>query len=271
LSSFVKLVNPKCTYNFTLYRLGWYGSWVHGWQPVPTAWWSYVAWNAVAGLAQARLEAENRVRSGGDLYSLADGGAAILVLHPMFLQPTARASTRGQDFGAIARAMAPATRVVETILGHKHVGTGSRRVTHYLIKWKDLPFLQSSWVPQSRLGTCQAARNRYAQSGGRDLTKSTPYVSVATSAATAAVSWAQARHGFDVASAHDEAIWRNILAIAPHFTHQNGTGFRAKHATDFVRAQKADSENVSGSDADAGSSRSQSADIRLVSVGRGVN
>jgi hypothetical protein len=22
---FVKLVNPKCTYNFTLYRLGWYG------------------------------------------------------------------------------------------------------------------------------------------------------------------------------------------------------------------------------------------------------
>jgi hypothetical protein len=193
------------------------------------------------------------------------------VLHPMFLQPTARASTRGQDFGAIARAMAPATRVVETILGHKHVGTGSRRVTHYLIKWKDLPFLQSSWVPQSRLGTCQAARNRYAQSGGRDLTKSTPYVSVATSAATAAVSWAQARHGFDVASAHDEAIWRNILAIAPHFTHQNGTGFRAKHATDFVRAQKADSENVSGSDADAGSSRSQSADIRLVSVGRGVN
>jgi hypothetical protein len=29
-----------------------------------------------------------------------------------------------------------------------------------------------------------------------------------------------------------------------------------------VRAQKADSENVSGSDADAGSSRSQSADMR---------
>jgi hypothetical protein len=25
LSVFVKLVNPKCTYNFTLYRLGWYG------------------------------------------------------------------------------------------------------------------------------------------------------------------------------------------------------------------------------------------------------
>jgi hypothetical protein len=25
LSMFVKLVNPKCTYNFTLYRLGWYG------------------------------------------------------------------------------------------------------------------------------------------------------------------------------------------------------------------------------------------------------
>ena len=159
--------------------------------------------------------------------------------------------------------MAPATRVVETILGHKHVGTGSRRVTHYLIKWKDLPFLQSSWVPQSRLGTCQAARNRYAHSGGRDLTKSTPYVSVATSAATAAVSWAQARHGFDVESAHDEAIWRNILALAPHFAQRNGTGFRAKHATDFVRAQKADSENVSGSDADAGSSRSQSVTARI--------
>ena len=85
-------------------------------------------------------------------------------------------------------------------------------------------------------------------------------MSVATSAATAAVSWAQARHGFDVASAHDEAIWRNILALAPHFAHQNGTGFRAKHATDFVRAQKADSENVSGSDADAGSSRSTERD-----------
>jgi hypothetical protein len=96
---------------------------------------------------------------------------------------------------------------------------------------------------------CQAARNRYAHSGGRDLTKSTPYVSVATSAATAAVSWAQARHGFDVALAHDEAtsLWRNILALAPHFAPQNGTGFRAKHATDFVRAQKADSEgHVSG-------------------------
>ena len=59
-----------------------------------------------------------------------------------------------------------------------------------------------------------------------------------------------------------EAIWHNMLTLAPHFAQQNETGFGAKHATDFVRAQKADSEDVSGSEAEAGSSRSRSADMR---------
>jgi hypothetical protein len=39
-----------------------------------------------------------------------------------------------------------------------------------------------------------------------------------------------------------------MLTLAPHFAPHNETGFGAKHASAFVRAQKADSEDVSGSE-----------------------
>jgi hypothetical protein len=168
------------------------------------------------------------------------------VIHPMYLQPAARASTRGTSYADLAAALKPASRVVDTILGHKSIGRGSRKRIFYLVKWRNASFLQSSWVAAGQLGVCQGARTRYAQSGGRDLTKAAVHAASTASVASASLTRTATRSGIVLDDTRDENLWGSVLDWA-------------ERAGLFVRAQTANAGDVSGSDRQSRHSQAASA------------